>query len=404
MSAQVVEDEDCQLRYEVVAGTGVAKESAVVCVRMPPAEGRRHRTSHLQTVPAIGELAAELKAAGVQMVPVEATSDYWRVWFAGLEEAGLAVQLVSSSQARNLPGRPKTDKEDARQLARLTEMGMLRSSFVPPPEIRALRVCTRHIWDLTADRTRYWQRLEKLLEDALCKLPAVVPELAGHQTARAVIEAMIEGERDPRVLAALGQGKMRNDKLPALAEALSGMRSGPQHAHAAASLLRAIDLLEAELRDLHERVTEHLAAIPASWGAAADGVTGPEAGRAGGAAVLPAAERLDEIPGLGREAAAALIAGIGLDMSRFATPEALVSWAGLTPTARPTRGPSRAAGRRGTATPTPSGSPSWPPTPPRTPAPSSGSASAASPPVPAAGGRRPAARWAGPSWSSCGTC
>ena len=151
-----------RLRYEVVAGTGVAKEPAVVCVRLPPAEGRKHRRSHLQavpaTVPAITDLAAELKALGVQMVSMEATSDYWRVWFAVLEEAGLAVQLVSSSQARNLPGRPKTGKEDARQLARMGEMGMLRSSFAPPPEIRALRVCTRHIFDLTADRTRYWQR------------------------------------------------------------------------------------------------------------------------------------------------------------------------------------------------------------------------------------------------------
>jgi transposase len=187
-----------------------------------------------------------------------------------------------------LPGRPKTDKEDARWIARLTEMGMLRSSFVPPPEIRALRVYTRHIWDLTADRTRYWQRLEKLLEklleDALCKLTSVVSRLAGHQTARAVIEAMIAGERDPRALAALGQGKIRNGKLPALAEALSGMRFGPQHAHAAASLLRAIDLLEAELRELQERVTAHLAAIPASWGVDSGGVTGPQAGRAAGRA------------------------------------------------------------------------------------------------------------------------
>jgi hypothetical protein len=119
MSAQVVEDEDYQLRYEIVAGIDVAKESAVVCVRMPPARGRKHRTSHLQavpaTVPAITGLAAELTAAGVQMVSMEATSDYWRIWFAVLEEAGLAVQLVSSSQARNLPGRPKTDKEDARR-------------------------------------------------------------------------------------------------------------------------------------------------------------------------------------------------------------------------------------------------------------------------------------------------
>src|SRR6185312_11485186 len=118
MSAQVAVDEDYQLRYEIAAGIDVAKESAVVCVRMPPAAGRKHRTSHLQTVPAmvpaITELAAELKELGVQMVSMEATSDYWRVWFAVLEEAGLAVQLVNSSQARNLPGRPKTDKEDAR--------------------------------------------------------------------------------------------------------------------------------------------------------------------------------------------------------------------------------------------------------------------------------------------------
>ena len=162
----------------------------------------------------------------------------------------------------------------------------------------------------------------------------MVSKLAGHQTARAVIEAMIAGERDPRALAALGQGRMSNGKLPALAGALSGMRFGPQHAHAAASLLRAIDLLEAELRDLQERVAAHLAAIPASWGVDSDGVTGSEAGRAGGAAVLPAADRQDEIPGLGRETAAALTAGTGLDMTRLPAPQAPVSWAGLTPTAR----------------------------------------------------------------------
>lgn len=140
------------------------------------------------------------------------------------------------------------------------------------------------------------------------------------QAGRAVIEAMIAGERDPRALAALGQGRMRNEKLPALAEALSGMRFGPHHAHCAASLLQSIDLLEAELRDQQERVTEHLAAIPGSWGVDSDGVTGPGAGRDSGASALPAAERLDEIPGLGRESAMALIAEIGLDMSRFPDP------------------------------------------------------------------------------------
>jgi transposase len=174
----------------------------------------------------------------------------------------------------------------------------------------------------------------------------VISRLAGHQTARAVIEKMIEGERDPQALAALGQGRMRDDKPPALAEALSGMRFGPQHAHTAASLLRSVDLLDAELRDLQERVTAHLAAMPASWGVDADGVTGPEAGRAADAAAVPAAGRLDEIPGLGREAAAAVIAEIGLDRSRFPTPEALVSRAGLTPTARQS-GPRSGRGKKG---------------------------------------------------------
>ena len=104
--------------------------------------------------------------------------------------------------------------------------------------------------------------------------------------------------------------------------------------------------MEVEIRVAEVAVAAHLAAIPASWGVDADGATGPDAGRDEDAAVLPAAGRLDEIPGLGREAAAALIAEIGLDMSRFPTPEALVSWAGLTPTARQS-GPRKGRGKKG---------------------------------------------------------
>ncbi len=344
MNAQVVEDEDYQLRYEVAAGIDVAKESAVVCVRMPPTKGRKHRTSHLQavpaTVPAITELAAELKAAGVQMVSMEATSDYWRIWFAVLEEAGLAVQLVSSSQARNLPGRPKTDKEDARWIARLTEMGMLRPSFVPPPEIRALQVLTRDRSDLTRERTRWWQRLEKLLEDAFCKLPSVASKLAGSDSARAMTEAMIGGERDPRVLAGMARTRMRA-KIPQLEEAFTGMRFGDHHAEQAGMYLRMIDGIDAEIRNLDARIAARIARVPAAWGTDADGTTGPDAGHGPGAAVLPAADRLAEIPGLSREQAVSLIAEIGLDMSRFPTAGHLASWAGLAPV------PSQSGKRKG---------------------------------------------------------
>jgi transposase len=125
-------------------------------------------------------------------VSMESAPDYWRVWFYVLDTHGLNVQLVDSSQAKNLPGRPKTDKADAAWIARLTEMGLLAPSFVPPAVIRSLRQCTRQRVRLVQDRTRYYQRLEKLLEDALGKLSSVASGLV-RQSCRAMIEAMIAG-------------------------------------------------------------------------------------------------------------------------------------------------------------------------------------------------------------------
>jgi transposase len=349
MSAQTVEDEDYQLRYERVAGIDVAKGAAVVCLRLPPGPGKTRRTSRTwevtATVPEIEALAAELKAARVEKVSMESTSDYWRIWFVVLEAAGLDVQLVNSSQARNLPGRPKTDKADAAWIARLTEMGLLRPSFVPPPQIRALRAYTRQLVHLTGDRTRYWQRLEKLLEGALCKLTSVVSGLAGSKSCLAMIEAMIAGETDPQVLAGYALGPMKS-KHAALAAAFTGMRFGPEHAFAAASDLRMIKMLDAEIKDLEARVREHIAAIPAAWGVDADGTTGPGAGTGPDAAVLPAIDRLAQIPGVSPGIAAGLIAEIGLDMTRFPSPQALVSWAGLAPVPHQS-GPRKGRGKKG---------------------------------------------------------
>ena len=119
---------------------------------------------------AITELAEQLVALGIEKVTVESTSDYWRIWFYLLEDQGLDVQLVNARDVKNVPGRPKTDKLDAVWLAKLTEKGLLRPSFVPPEPIRRLRDYTRLREDLTRERSRYWQRLEKLLEDAAIKV------------------------------------------------------------------------------------------------------------------------------------------------------------------------------------------------------------------------------------------
>ena len=115
---RVVPDEDHEVVYERVAAVDVAKASGVVCMRTPdPGRPGRFASQIWDSVPAvraaIEAVGRELLAHGVQMVTLESTSDYWRIWYYVLETAGLAVQLVTASQARNLPGRPKTDKLDA---------------------------------------------------------------------------------------------------------------------------------------------------------------------------------------------------------------------------------------------------------------------------------------------------
>jgi transposase len=329
---QVIDDQEHERVFERVAAIDVAKRDGMVCTRTPhPSRpgGRRSTVWTVQAVvPAVRELAGQLAAERIEKVTLESTSDYWRIWFYVLEAAGLDVQLVNASQAKNLPGRPKTDRLDAQWLARLTEMGLLRPSFVPPAQIRALRHYTRARARLTGDRTRCFQRLEKLLEDALIKVSSVASALAT-VSARDMIAALIAGERDPVVLAALARGRMKA-KHDALVAALDGMFDD-HHGQIAQLLLDQIGLCDAGITRLDILISEHLASITAAWGIDASGETGPGAGTGPGAIVLNAVARLDEIPGISAELAAAIIAETGLDMSRFPTPGHLVSWAGLCP-------------------------------------------------------------------------
>jgi transposase len=193
-----IPDAEHELVIEQAAAIDVAKAAGKVCVRLPGRTARRF--SRVWDVPArtgaISELGEQLIESGIQKVTVESTSDYWRIWYYLLEAAGLSVQLVNARDVKNVPGRPKSDKLDAVWLAKLTEKGLLRPSFVPPAEIRRLRDYTRLRVDLTRERARYWPRLEKLLEDALIKISAVASTLDTLST-RDMIEALIAGERDP---------------------------------------------------------------------------------------------------------------------------------------------------------------------------------------------------------------
>jgi transposase len=307
---------------ERVCAIDVAKASGKVCVRIP---GRQRRITRVwdvnATTNAIIALGDELAEMGIERVVVESTSDYWRAFFYLLEARGLTVWLVNARDVKQVPGRPKTDKLDAVWLAKLNERGMLRPSFVPPKEIRELRDYTRLRAQLVEERSRHAQRLEKLLEDSLIKLSTVATDILG-KSGRAMLEALIGGERDPEVLADLALGKMR-PKRAALREALTG-HFDEHHAELARMLLDQIDALSEKVDRLTTRVDQLVGRLPE-----AQPPTSP--GGEPGASGLSALDRLDEIPGVGIRAAQVIIAEIGLDMAQFPSAAHLVSWAKLSP-------------------------------------------------------------------------
>src|SRR5947209_5217397 len=222
MEPAEVEDEQYEQILERVAAVDVAKATGMVCTRVPDDARPGRRLTKVWEIPAttsaIIELGEYLAGLGVEKITLESTSDYWRPFYYLLEAAGLHVQLVRAQDVKQAPGRPKSDKLDCVWQAKCTERGLLRPSFVPPAEIRQLRDYTRLRVDLTRDRTRHAQRLEKLLEDALIKLSAVAADIMG-MSGRAMIEALIAGQRDPEELAGLARGRMKA-KHAALVQAL----------------------------------------------------------------------------------------------------------------------------------------------------------------------------------------
>jgi transposase len=234
---------------ERVAALDIGKAELVCCVRVPGKAGKRLQevTTYATMTRSLLVLADRLVELGVTRVALEATSDYWKAPFYLLEAQGLEVWLVNAREVKHLPGRPKTDKLDAVWLAKLAERGMLRPSFVPPPPIRRLRDLTRYRADLVAVRTAEKQRAEKLLEDAQIKLSVVASDTFG-VSGRAMLAALIAGERDPKVLAQLARGRMRA-KRSVLEEAFTGHFSD-HHGFLLAKVLARVEALEADIAEL----------------------------------------------------------------------------------------------------------------------------------------------------------
>jgi transposase len=306
----------------------------MVCTRMPHESVAGKRVTKVwqvgSTTGAVAELADHLRTQGIQRVVLESTSDYWRPFYYLLEAAGLVVWLVNATQAKNVPGRPKTDKIDAVWLAKLAERSMVAPSLVPTEPMRQVRDLARARFDLVEDRTRVKQRVEKLLEDALIKISSVLTDIHG-VSGRAMIEALIAGRRSPTALAELAKGRARA-RRDALQEALDG-RFTDHHARLARMLLDQLDELTARIAEVTTLLDAAITALPhqaTSTGSPniTEGTGPPEPTPASYASTI---ERLCAIPGAGPDSIRAVIGEIGLDMTVFGRPQRLCSWAKIAP-------------------------------------------------------------------------
>jgi transposase len=295
------------------AGLDVHQATVVATARIPSKRGGRQIVT--QT---FGTMTADLltlrdwlQALGVTHVALESTGVYWKPVYYVLEDA-FSLFLINMQELKHVPGR-KTDVQDSEWLAQLLECGLLKASFVPPPEIRDLRDLTRYRGQQARDRTQEVNRLCKVLEDAGVKLTSVVSDVMG-ASGRAMLTALVKGTTDVTVLADLAQGKLRK-KLPELRRALEG-RFRPHHAFLIEQIFAKIDFLDETLQRLTAELDRRLGPFESMLVA------------------------LDTIPGVDRKTATIIVAETGGDMSRFPSAAHLCSWAAMCP------GQNESAGKR----------------------------------------------------------
>jgi len=303
-----------------VGGLDVHRDSVVATTRInePGGEVTVTKKRFPTTRRGISELAAFLTEAAVTRVAMEATGVYWKVVYYALEGLFDELWLCNAQHVKNVPGR-KTDLSDAEWLADVAAHGMVRPSFVPPPEIRELRELTRYRKTQIDARAREIQRLEKTLQDAGIKLTSVASRVWS-VSSRKVIEALIAGEANPAVLASLVVGKLR-PKVAQLEEALDG-HFGAHHAIVCRQVIEHIDFLDGSIAALTDEIAARLLPFEA------------------------AVTLVRSITGIGELTAQTIIAEIGVEMSRFPTAGHLCAWAGVAPASNESAGKRRPAGTR----------------------------------------------------------
>jgi transposase len=323
------------------AGLDVHKKTVMACRVTPDPTGQQ--ADGIMELQEFGTMTRDLlaladwlAAVGITHVAMESTGEYWRPVY-NLLEGDFTVFLVNAAHVKQVPGR-KTDKADARWLAKLMRYGLLQASFIPPVEQRDLRELTRYRTKLVQERSREVNRVQGVLERANIKLAAVATDIMG-VSGRAILAALIQGRADPATMAELAKGRMRT-KIPLLAQALAGLMR-EHHRRLLTRQLAHIDFLDEQIEALGAEITDYLRALepgdspapppdrPEAAGevehAAAPDVPGTPLSFARAVTVL------DTIPGVDQRGAELLVAEWGTDMRRFGTASRLSAWTGVAP-------------------------------------------------------------------------
>jgi len=245
-----------------------------------------------------------LKSEGITHIAMESTGVYWKPLY-NILEADFEIILVNARHIKNVPGR-KTDKKDSKWIAKLLLSGLLKGSFIPPIPIRELRDLTRYRRKVVGQVSSEKNRLQKILEDANIKLSSVVSNMSG-ATASKIIDAMISGEEDVEKLVRFRHGKMQVSRED-LKAALKGKLTA-HHKFMLTTIKESIEDKEKLIEKLNEKTEEHLKANELELDS----------------------ELLQTIPGIGKDAAAGILAEIGNDMEQFPNEQHLASWAGMSP-------------------------------------------------------------------------
>jgi transposase len=344
-----------QVVYQRCCGLDIHKKLIVACLLIWTSEGVQKEMRTFSTmVEDLFRLRDWLTANDCQMVAMESTGVYWKPIWNVLEEE-LALMLVNAQHIKTVPGR-KTDLKDAQWIAELLQHGLLRASFVPSRPQRELREVTRYRSKLVEERARLVNRIQKVLEDANVKLASVATDITG-VSGRAILQALLDGQEDPNVLAELARGRMRS-KRDELAQAVQGTL-GEHHRFLLRSHLRLLDVYDTQIGELDQEIARRLGVQagpdepgpdPSDGGSSGESHA-PSADHASEETPIPPRSSpqppsnsarsqaevlavLDEVTGINQRIAQIVLAELGTRLDQFPSEGHLVSWAGLCPAAK----------------------------------------------------------------------